>query len=206
MPGAPNRPPEIDAPVPVADPTARRLLRRLGPARVALHLDLWKGAPSQELVVLLERAETNFASGDLVTSLNNLDQLSIRFAEPRWPTMPMPFQRLRVEIPHPMPPHWDPEHALPPAEKEGKRLQRDAETQRDLARGSIEWGRTHQVDLSDLTPTLERATATLQASGATDAFWADLDEIWQAVRARVPMPKAGGRPAAPKASPAPESA
>src|SRR5579859_2543952 len=130
MPGAPNRPPEIDKP-PAAEPpkdeVARRLLRRLGPMRVALQLDLWKGAPSPELVAPLEHAESNFASGDLVTASGHLDQLAVRFAEPRWPTLPAPFRGLRVHIPAPQPPQWDPEHALPATEKEGRRLQREAE-------------------------------------------------------------------------------
>ena len=202
MPGAPNRPPEIAATEPVTDPTARRVLRRLGPARVALHLDLWKGAPSHELVQLLERAEANFASGDLVTALSHLDQLAVRFAEPRWPTMPMPFKRLRVEIPAPQPPQWDPEHALPPAEKEIKRLAREGELHRDLAAATIAWGSAHQIDLSDLSPCLERAQATLAAAGPSDAFWADIDSFWQSVRSRVPMPKASGRTAPPAPAPA----
>ncbi|MCI4360450.1 MAG: hypothetical protein L3J91_01985, partial [Thermoplasmata archaeon] len=124
---------------------------------------------------------------------SNVDQLAVRFAEPRWPTMPMPFQRLRVEIPHPMPPHWDPDHVLSPADKEAKRMLRDAQTHRDLGRATIEWGRTHQIDLADLAPCLDRAEANLAAAGPTDAFWADIDGFWQSVRARVPMPKPSGR-------------
>jgi hypothetical protein len=205
MPGAPNRPPEIEPAAPVQDPTARRIARRMAPMRVALHLDLWKGAPSNELVVLLERAEANFASGDLVTAQNNVDQLSIRFAEPRWPTMPNPFKSLRVEIPPPTPPHWNPEHALPPGEKEIKRLAREGEIQCKLARGTIAWTGAHQIDLSDVVPCLDQAEAKLKESGPTDAFWADMDSFWQAVRARVPMPKATVRApskAAPSAEPA----
>jgi hypothetical protein len=203
MPGAPNRPPEIEPTEPIADPTARRVARRLGPDRVALHLDLWKGAPSHELVVLLERAEACFATGDLVTAISHLDQLAVRFAEPRWPTMPMPFKRLRVEIPAPQPPQWDPDHALPPGEKEIKRLAREAETHRDLAEATIDWGTKHSIDLTDLAPCAERARATLAANGPSDAFWADIDSFWQSVRARVPMPKSSGRPAAPAPAAAP---
>ncbi|MCI4340503.1 MAG: hypothetical protein L3J73_04480, partial [Thermoplasmata archaeon] len=117
----------------------------------------------------------------------------------------MPFKRLRVEIPQPQPPQWDPDHALPAADKETKRLAREADMHRDLALASIAWGSTHQVDLSDLTPCVERAQATLASAGPGDAFWADIDSFWQAVRTRVPMPKAAGRsavPAAPAAPPA----
>jgi len=206
MPGAPNRPPDIEPLAPPQDPTARRLVRRLGPMRVALHLDLWKGAPSSELMVLLERAEANFTSGDLVTASNNLDQLAIRFAEPRWPTMPVPFKLLRVEIPAPTPPHWNPEHALPPEEKETKRLARDAEKHRELARGTLEWARTHQLDLTDLVPCIDRAQATLAAEGPSDAFWTDIDGFWQSVRSRVPMPKSAGRSAPAPAAPPAETA
>jgi hypothetical protein len=203
MPGAPNRPPELDSAAPAADPTSRRLIRRMAPMRIALHLDLWKGAPSQELVVLLERAESNFASGDLVTAQNNVDQLAIRFAEPRWPTMPMPFKRLRVEIPPPTPPQWNPEHALPPEEKELKRLAREAESHCDLARGTIDWGAAHQIDLSDLTPCLDRAKVTLAASGPNEAFWVDIDSFWQSVRSRVPLPKGSAKSAGPAKAAAP---
>jgi len=206
MPGAPNRPPEIEPAVPVQDPTARRLVRRMAPMRVALHLDLWKGAPSQELVVLLERAESNFASGDLVTALNNVDQLAIRFAEPRWPTMPMPFKSLRVEIPPPTPPHWNPEHALAPADKEIKRLAREGEMHVHLGRGTLTWAAAHQIDLTDVAPCLDRAAASLAAAGPTDAFWADIDSFWAAVRARVPMPKSSGKVAPPKAAAPAETA
>jgi hypothetical protein len=204
MPGAPNRPPEMDTAVPVQDPTARRLLRKMAPMRVALHLDVWKSAPSSELVVLLERAESNLASGDFVTAQNNVDQLAIRFAEPRWPTMPIPFKSLRVEIPPPTPPHWNPEHALAPADKELKRLAREGETHVALARATIAWAPKHQIELADVAPTVERAQATLAAGGPTEPFWVDIDAFWQTVRDRVPMPKSTGKAAGPAkaASPA----
>ena len=199
MPGAPNRPPEIASPSAGAavpdDEAARRLLRRLGPMRVALHLDLWKGAPSPELVHPLELAEANFASGDVPTASGHLDQLAVRFAEPRWPTLPLPFRGLRVSIPAPQPPQWDPEHALPPAEKESRRLQRDAELQRDLARATLEWGAKHGVDLSELSPLLDEAVAAI-GPPADPAFFAAIDRFWQGVRQRVPMPKPSGRPSA----------
>ena len=190
MPGAPNRPPEIEPAVPLADPTARRVLRRLAPARVALRLDLWKGAPSAELVTPLERAEATFSAGDLVTALSHLDQLSVRFAEPRWPTLPAPFKGLAVEIPAPMPPSWNPDNALAPADRELRRLQKEAELHRELVRATIEWGGRHSIPLEDLTPRLEAAVAVLASAGPTDAFWTEIDAIWQTVRDRVPMPQA----------------
>ena len=195
MPGAPNRPPEIEgavAPTLPADQTARRLLRRLGPARIALHLDLWKGAPSPELLLPLQHAETNFASGDLVTAGGNLDQLAVRFAEPRWPLLPAPFKELRQKIPAPQPPQWNPDFKLTPEEREVVHLRRAAELQRDLAKATIEWGAKHQIDLSDLQPHLDRATAAL-ATGPDETFWSEIDQIWAVVRERVPMPVAGGR-------------
>ena len=204
MPGAPNRPPEIDGPPPPAAPadqSARRVVRRLGAMRVALRLDLWKGAPSAELVTPLERAEASFASGDLLTSLGHTDQLAIRFAEPRWPTLPVPFKGLRQGIPAPQPPQWDPEFTLTPPEKELRRLRREAELYVDLAAATISWGASHSVDLSDLVAPLEQTRALLAATGPDDAFWAESDLFWQAVRARVPMPKGpAGRPA-PAAAP-----
>ncbi|MGB6441915.1 MAG: hypothetical protein WBF81_01285, partial [Thermoplasmata archaeon] len=52
MPGAPNRPPETapapPPPAPATDPPDRKVLRRLAPARIALLLDQWKGAPEPE--------------------------------------------------------------------------------------------------------------------------------------------------------------
>ncbi len=203
MPGAPNRPPEIapaaEATLP-ADETARRLLRRLGPMRVALQLELWKGNPSQELLRPLELAETNLASGDLATASGHLDQLAVRFAEPRWPTLPVPFRGLRVSIPAPQPPQWDPEHALSPAEKDARRLQREAELQVALARATLEWAARSGVDLAGLAPLLVEAAAA-QGPPTTPAFFDAIDRFWQGVRARVPMPKPQGRaPLAPSES------
>ncbi|MGA8536079.1 MAG: hypothetical protein WB789_01645, partial [Thermoplasmata archaeon] len=94
----------------VPETPERRALRRLAPSRVALRLDQWKGAPSPDLLTPFEKAEAAYTAGDYTAALQALDQLSIRFAEPRWPTLPEPFRRLRVPIPAPMPPHWDPEH------------------------------------------------------------------------------------------------
>lgn len=190
MPGAPNRPPELDRTVPAeppADQAARAVVRRLGPMRVALRLDLWKGSPSPELITPLERAEASFSNGEIATASGHLDQLAVRLAEPRWPTLPVPFKGLRVAIPAPMPPQWDPEHALPAPEKEARRLGREAELQRDLARATLDWARQHGVSLDDAQPHLDRAVGAL-ATGPTPAFWDELDHLWQLVRARVPMP------------------
>ena len=208
MPGAPNRPPETTpAPppvVPVAEPPERRVLRRLAPSRVALLLDLWKGAPSPELTGPFEKAEAAFAAGDFPGALNQLDLLSVRFAEPRWPSLPEPFKLLRVPIPAPMPPHWDPDHALPAPEKEAKRARRAADEQLALARGTVAWGATHHVDLADASPGLEEARAILEAEGVGPGVYERIDRVWEAVRARAPMPKSAPIRAAAPAHPAAE--
>jgi hypothetical protein len=199
MPGAPNRPPEVEPTVPVADPNALRVVRRLGAARIALRLDLWKGAPSPELVQPLERAEASFTAGNLSEALSQLDLLAVRFAEPRWPSLPVPFKGLRVEIPPPTPPHWHPEHGLAPAERESRRLAREAELHRDLTQATLTWAAQHSVPLDDQAAHLEQAKALLISTGPSDAYWTEVDAIWQAVRSRVPMPKPSGKvaPAAP---------
>lgn len=198
MPGAPNRPPELDAPPAPPPPTTaneagRRVLRRLGPCRVALRLDLWKGAPSKELVDPLARAEAAYAKGDFPAAVSDLDGLSVRFAEPRWPSLPEPFRSLRVAIPAPTPPHWNPDHALSPAEKEAKAVRRDAELQVQLAQATAAWATAHQIDLPDAAGHAERARTTLAADGPTEAFWTEVESVWNAVRERVPMPVAAGR-------------
>jgi hypothetical protein len=200
MPGAPNRPPENEPappPPPAAGDARQRLLRRLGPARVALSLDQWKGRPSPELVLPLERAEANFASGDFPTAQGHLDQLAVRFAEPRWPTLPVPWVGLRQMIPAPQPPQWDPEFSLAPAEKERRKLEREAALQRDLARATLAWGASHGIDLTELAPHLTQADAALAAGGGSPEFWAAMDAIWEIVRARVPLPSSGRAPPAP---------
>ena len=203
MPGAPNRPPEAEAPPPpppAAGTTADRILRRLAPARVALHLDLWKGAPSKELVQPLATAESSFASGDLPHAEGALDQLAVRFAEPRWPTMPEPFKGLRQEIPAPMPPSWDPENALSAPEREGRKLHRFAELQLRLADACLRWAGTHGIRVDDLEPSLKAAQARFPTEGGSAAFWSELDRIWVALRERVPMPSVAAPP-----SPAPRA-
>ncbi len=211
MPGAPNRPPPKDEPgtppVPVVPETPERLaLRRLGPARVALHLDVWKGAPSAELIAPFDRAETAYAAGDYGAAIQALDQLAIRFHEPRWPTLPEPFRRLRVAIPPPMPPHWDPEHGLAADEKEARRARRTVDDQLALARASVAWATAHGTDLSALAPRVDEAAAILAAEGLVPAVYERLDAVWLAVRERVPKPLApAGRARPAPAEPADEA-
>lgn len=210
MPGAPNRPPEAAA-APAPPPTdlpQRRVLRRLAPSRVALSLDQWKGAPSAELVTPLERAEAAYAAGDWREADSRLDALSVRFAEPRWTTLPEPFRQLRVSIPAPQPPQWDPEFTLTPEEKEARRAVRGLETQLALARASIEWAEKKGIEVTDLTAALARATEKQSAGAPPTEGLVDLDAIWEGLRARVPMPKApaGRAPPPPPREPAPEEA
>lgn len=211
-PGAPNRPPELEeGPAPstvVASGPRESALRRLAPSRIALLLDLWKGSPPPDLIVPFERAETAFASGNFDASLSALDVLSVRFAEPRWPTLPDPFRRLRVPIPAPMPPSWDPEHELAPEEREARRARRVADDQVALAEASVAWAGAHGVDVADLTSSLEEARRSLTETGLSATFYERIDGIWSAVRERAPAPKGAaiGRPPAPAApSPVTES-
>jgi hypothetical protein len=209
MPGAPNRPPESTPsppPPPVlVEPPDRKVLRRLAPSRVALLLDAWKGAPSADLITPFDRAEAAFASADFPGALNALDLLSVRFAEPRWPTLPEPFRRLRVPIPAPVPPHWDPDHALAPAEREAKRARREADDQLALATGALAWASGHGVDLADVAPALEEARATLASEGVSAAFYERVDRVWDAVRARAPRPRAPAGRSSPAAATSPEA-
>ncbi|HTW55419.1 MAG TPA: hypothetical protein VMG36_03100 [Thermoplasmata archaeon] len=206
MPGAPNRPPERTdepaPPAPVAEPADRPLRRRLIASHVALLQDGWKGAPSPELIVPFEKAEAALAAGDLPTATTALDQLSIRFAEPRWPTLPAPFRDLRVAIPAPMPPHWDPESKLEPAARDAVRARRAAEGQLLLAEASVAWAGRHGLAADDLAAPLAEAKALLAEGGVPAGYYDRLDRVWTTLAGRLPRPKAStARPA-----PAAESA
>lgn len=206
MPGAPNRPPEkaAEPPVPVVVPESpqERALRRLAPSRVALLLDSWKGAPNPDVLGPFEKAELAYASGDYAACATALDLLSVRFAEPRWPTLPEPFRRLRVPIPAPVPPHWDPEHGLPASERERRREKRAADDQLALAEGCVAWATAHGVGVSDLAPKIDEAKTLLTTEGVSPAFYERLDHVWNAVRERFPVPK-GSVPRPTPATPAP---
>ncbi len=210
MPGAPNRPPENAPAAPPAPPVpetpSQRVLRRLAPSRVALLLDVWKGAPSPELLTPFDKAEVAFDAGDFANASGALDQLSVRFAEPRWPTLPEPFRRLRVPIPTPVPPHWDPEHALPAPEKDARRARRSADDQLALAEASAAWMGAHQIDTGDLAPRLAEAKTLLATEGVVPAYYERIDAVWDAVRARAPRPKTAVGRAAPAPTPAPAEA
>ncbi|MFZ0699852.1 MAG: hypothetical protein WAN74_06680 [Thermoplasmata archaeon] len=193
MPGAPNRPPENKpAPPPasaVAIPPQKKVLRRLAPSRVTLSLDIWRGAPSSDLVAPLERAEVAYAAGDWREADSQLDGLAVRLHEPRWPTIPEPFRSLRVAIPFPQPPQWNPELQMTPADREAIHARKTAELQLALARSSVEFARAKNLETSDLDAPIERAAAALAGPGVDPAFYESIDPIWEAVRARVPMPK-----------------
>lgn len=211
MPGAPNRPPEktpeAPLPPPVPEPPEKKALRRLVPTRVTLLLDLWKGAPSADLLGPYQKAETAYASGDFAAALSSLDVLSVRFAEPRWPTLPEPFRLLRVPISAPVPPHWDPDHALSAPEKEAKRSRRTAEEQLALVRGCLAWAAAHGLDVSDLSPRGESAASSLADPAGLPAFYDHVDAVWAGLLTRLPAPKASAaRPAPAPAAAAAEEA
>jgi hypothetical protein len=210
MPGAPNRPPEgAGAPASAAPPAPagapeRPILRRLVPSHVALLLDSWKGAAPAEVLAPFERAEASLAAGDLPGATQALDLLSIRFAEPRWPTLPEPFRQLRVPIPAPMPPGWDPENAMPATEREGRRARRAAETQLALAAASVAWADAHGLEAADLAAAVDRARGALGSDGVPPAFYAEIDGLWSGLRSRLPRPKSVGRSAPATASAEPD--
>lgn len=211
MPGAPNRPPDTTPPPPavtvVAEPPEKRVLRRLAPARVALLLDQWKGAPNGDLTTPFQKAEAAFAAADYPNALSALDLLSVRFAEPRWTTLPEPFRLLRVPIPAPMPPSWNPDNALPPAERDAKRARQFAEEQIALAAGCVAWAAAHRVDLADVAPRVDEARTIFAAEGPSSGFYERIDRVWDAVRARAPLPSSPPPRAAPaRAATAPEDA
>jgi hypothetical protein len=169
---------------------------------VALKLDLWKNAPSPDLTQPFHRAEARYVAGDFPNALTALDQLAVRFAEPRWPTMPTPFRELRVAIPAPMPPSWDPDNALAPADRDAKRLRHFAELQLALARASLDWAQSHGIAVDDLRSPLEAAGAAFVSDGPGESFWSPLDGVWASIRERVPPP-AGPSPTA--VAPPPET-
>lgn len=198
MPGAPNRPPEntpLPPPVPaVPVPPEKKVLRRLAPSRVTLSLDVWRNAPSSDLLTPLERAEAAYTTGDWREADSQLDGLAVRLHEPRWPTIPEPFRSLRVSIPFPQPPQWNPELQITPAEREARHARKFAELQLALARASVEFAQGKNLETADLRAPIERAAAALAAPGVDPAFYEAIDPIWEAIRTRVPMPKpAAGR-------------
>jgi len=196
MPGPPNRPPERNEEAPpvasVPDPPEKKALRRLVPTHVALLLDSWKGAPSPELTGPFARAEAAFAAGEFGAALSSLDLLSVRFTEPRWPTLPLPFRHLRVPIPAPTPPHWDPDHALSPPDREAKKARRGAEEQFGLAEASLAWAAAHGIATDDLSPALAAAKEALSAPGVSPRFFGHLDAVWAGLKPRLPRPGSGG--------------
>jgi len=210
MPGPPNRPPEKapEAPPtpPRLEPPEKKVLRRLVPTHVTLLLDTWKGAPSPELTGPYEKAAAAFARGDYSAAVSSLDLLAVRFAEPRWPTLPEPFRLLRVPIRAPVPPHWDPDHALPPDEKDTKRARATAEEQLALGRGSLAWAAAHGIDTSDLTAQVDAAGQRLAEPDGLAPFYEAIDALWMTLDARLPAPRtAGARPAVAPASSAEEA-
>jgi hypothetical protein len=208
VPGAPNRPPETapeaPPPPPVVMSARQRALSRLAPARVALLWEGWKGAPSPELLAPFDKAEAAFDAGDFPNATSALELLAVRFAEPRWPTLPEPFRRLRVPIPAPMPPHWNPDNALGPAEREAKRARREADDQVALATGCLAWAAGHQLDLAEVARPLEEARTILTTEGVRPEFYARIEAVWDGVRARAPRPQ-GPKGRAPAPAPEPEA-
>jgi hypothetical protein len=204
VPGAPNSPPKTTAPPPSAapapEPPEKKVLRRLVPSRVTLLLDLWKGAPSPDLTGPYEMAEAAFAQGDFAGALSALDRLSVRFAEPRWPILPEPFRSLRVFIFAPMPPHWNPDHALPATEKDAKQARKTAEEQLALARGSLAWASAHGIDASDLAPKVDAAAVHLAEPDGLVPFYAEIDAVWTGLHGRLPAPKGAAARAPPPAA------
>lgn len=205
MPGAPNRPPEAAAaPVPppvVAEPPAVKLLRRLVPSHVALLQEIWKGGVPPEVLAPYERAETAYRAGEFASATTALDQLSIRFTEPRWPTLPEPYRRLRVAIPAPVPPSWDPDHGLPAPEKEARAARRRADDQLALADGCVRWATAHLPGGPALGGELEAARAALAGAGDLVAFYRAIDGLWNALDPALAAPnRAAKAPAVAAAS------
>jgi hypothetical protein len=203
VPGAPNKPPEIDAPPAAVAPPAgdkrQHAVRRLAPARLVLRLPIWRGAPNADLIRPLERVASTLAAGEFPDAEKALDQFSVRLAEPRWPTIPEPWVRLRVPIPAPQPPHWDPDFKLSPTDREAKKNREWAQTQLLLAKGALELAPSLNVDLSDVHSVVTDAQAIFDREGASPEFWTTLDRLWEAVEGRVPLPSPAAARAAPPA-------
>jgi hypothetical protein len=202
LPGAPNRPPEVEnappAPPSPEDP-ARRVRRRLVPALVALRLPPWKGAPSPEILTPYNKARAAYDAGDFGTAETHLDQLAVRFAEPRWPSLPEPFKSLRVRIPAPQPPQWDPEFRLTPPEKEARQARREAELQARLVGATIETEGKAGTPVTDLAPLAAKAQSSLGASGVSPEFLDDVDAFWTALLPRLAAPSTPASRAPPPA-------
>jgi hypothetical protein len=202
MPGAPNRPPEVAAPAapavsPVPEAPELKLLRRLVPLHVALLQESWKGGVPPEVATPFEKADAAFRAADLGAAASALDQLSIRIAEPRWPSLAEPFRRLRVPIPAPVPPHWDPDHGVPAPEKEARQARRRAEEQLLLVEACLAWATAHGIHTEGLTAAAASAKAALVDPGVPPAFYSAVDTLWRELNARLPAIPHAGRSAAP---------
>ena len=199
MPGAPNRPPEAASapapPPPAPEPPELRVLRRLVPVQVALLQDSWKGSVPPEVLAPFEKAEAAYRGADYAAAVSALDLLSIRLAEPRWPSLADPFRRLRVPIPAPVPPHWNPDHGLAAPEKEARQARRVAEDQLALTEGCLAWAGAHGVPTSGLAERVEAAKAALAVGGVPAEFYAAVDALWRELWTRLPAPRRAGAPA-----------
>jgi hypothetical protein len=141
-----------------------------------------------DLVRPLERVAATLAAGEYPDAEKALDQFSVRLAEPRWPTIPEPWARLRVPIPAPQPPHWDPDFQLAPADREAKKNREWSRTQLLLANGALELAPSLHVDLTDVQSGVAEAQVIFDREGPTPDFWTSLDRLWEAVENRVPLP------------------
>ena len=103
--------------------------------------------------------------------------------------MPVPFRDLRVTIPAPMPPQWDPEFSLPPEERECVVGVASLIVRLALAEGVLAWALTKAVDLGNVVSHVAQAKELLATTGADEAFFGHLDLVWTVVRERVPRPK-----------------
>jgi hypothetical protein len=205
MPGAPNKPPDSAAvPPPPVPAGAAPVLRRLVPSRIALRLDTWRKPLSTELLTPYLSAEAALGRGEPELASGYLDQLAIRFAEPRWPTMPAGLRSLAVQVIRPQPPNWDPDSKLTPEEREAKRKRSALATHLELLTTAIDLETRKGTPTADLASDLEGARSGSTAGDAA-AFWAAADRIWAALHERVPTPIPAS-PATPAATAAPARA